>query len=339
MSVVAFGELLLRLKSPGAERLLQGPLLEASFGGAEFNVLALLSRLQIATEYVGVLPSNALGVAARAEIRRHGVGDRHVGEADGRLGLYFLEGGAGLRPARVEYDRAASAFARLQPERFDWPAILAGARWLHLTGITAALGEAPAAAMTAAARAACALGVPVSLDVNWRQQLWRASQRRPLEVLGPVLECCTLVFAGVNERAACLDESGDERSDPEADFPQFARRLLDRQARVRAVASTLRRSRSIEEQEIGAVCLDREAGLQRAASVRLPAAVDRIGSGDAFVAGCLFGALSGWHWERTLAFAVAAAALKHSVPGDVARLTRAEIEAAIDGEGVGRVLR
>ena len=339
MSVVAFGELLLRLKAPGAERLLQGPSLEASFGGAEFNVLALLSRLGIATEYASVLPANALGAAARAEIRRHDVGARHVAELDGRLGLYFLEAGAGLRPARVEYDRAGSAFARLQPESFDWPSILRGARWLHLTGITAALGDAPAAAMTQAARAACALGVPVSLDVNWRQQLWGAAAGRAHAVLAPVLECSTLLFAGVAERMACLGEPAGAAEGAEAGFGPFAQRLLERHARLRAVISTLRHAPSAEEQAIGAVCFDRATGLQRAADLRLATVVDRIGSGDAFVAGSLFGVLSGWPWQRTLPFAVAAAALKHSIVGDVARITRAEIEAAADGWAAGRVLR
>ena len=343
MTVVAFGELLLRLKAPGTERLLQGPALEASFGGAEFNVLALLSRLGVATEYVSVLPSTALGAAAGAEIRRHGVGARHVAEVDGRLGLYFLESGAGLRPARVDYDRAGSAFARLQAGRIDWPAILRGARWLHLTGITAALGDEPAAAMTQAARAACALGVPVSLDVNWRQQLWGAAAAQAHAVLAPVLECCTLLFAGVAERAACLGESAGAADDvvnhADADFEPFAQRLLGRHPRLRAVVSTLRRARSAEEQTLGAVCLDRGAGLQRAAELRIAAVVDRIGSGDAFVGGCLFGTLSDWPWQRTLPFALAAAALKHSIVGDIACITRAEIEAAVDGTAAGRVLR
>lgn len=339
MTVVAFGELLLRLKAPGAGRLLQEGSLDASFGGAEFNVLALLSRLQLPTEYVTVLPRNAIGDAALGEIRRQGVGTRYLQRSDGRMGLYFLEGGAGLRSARVEYDRAASSFAQLQPANFDWPGILAGGGWLHLTGITAALGTGPVAAMTAAARAAHSLGIPVSLDVNWRQQLWRDASRRPFELLAPIVDSCRVVFAGVHEWQVCLGDDRCDDADAERGFPAFAGRLLERHAHLQSVVSTLRSSRSAEDQTLGAICLDRATGATRASSLHIPHTVDRIGTGDAFVAGCLFGVRAGWTWQRTLEFAVAAAALKHSIPGDVALISREEIEALMAGDAIGRVVR
>ena len=338
--VVAFGEMLLRLKSPGAQRLLQTSTLEAVFGGAEFNVLASLSQFGLATSYVSVLPDNSLGDAARAELRRFGVDPTPVAVGRGRMGLYFLETGSQARPARVIYDRADSAFWRLDPQSFNWPALLAGASLLHLTSIPAALGDGPLAALTAAARAARALGARVSLDLNARPALWAARQRAPYECLHPVIAEATVLFAGADEWAHCL-ETPTPAAGPLAleRFREFAAAVLVRYPRLSAVISTLRSARSADEHGLSAACLPRDGALAATETRSLTQVVDRIGSGDAFVAGFLYGKLQKWTWRPALEFGLAAAVLKHTIPGDVNRTTVAEVEALLVGEDGGRVRR
>src|SRR5687768_6131452 len=172
--IVCFGELLLRLGAPGRQVLLQSPQFEVFVGGAEANVAVSLARFGHDSAQVGVYPDNALGAAAAGELRRHGVDTRALRTGPGRMGLYFLTPGAVHRPSEVLYDRAGSAFALADPAAYDWPALLAGADWLHLSGVTPALGERAAAAAIAAAREARRLGVKVSFDGNYRPKLWEA---------------------------------------------------------------------------------------------------------------------------------------------------------------------
>ena len=338
--VVAFGELLLRLKSPGAERLLQTPALEATFGGAEFNVLASLAQFGLGTSYVSVLPDNAVGAAARAELRRCGVDCTPVATGRGRMGLYYLEAGAQVRPARVIYDRTDSAFCRLDAGSFDWPVLLTGAALLHVTGIPAAVGDGPLTALTAAAQAARALGVRVSLDLNLRPALWAARQRSPYECLHPVIAEATVLFAGADDWSACLEAPAPALREPPLErFQEFGAAVLARYPRLSAVIGTLRSARSADEHGLAAACLPRDGGLHATATRALSQVVDRIGAGDAFVAGFLYGKLRHWTWSPALEFGLGAAVLKHTIPGDVNRLTVAEVEALLAGEDGGRVRR
>lgn len=336
--VVAFGEIMLRLAAPGSSRLLQQPSLEAVFGGAEFNVLASLARLGLPAEYVTVLPDNPLGTAALEEIRRHGVGTRHLRRHDARMGLYFIEAGADSRAGRIVYDRADSAFSRLDPGWFDWRAILSNARWLHLTGISAAVGTQPCTALAQAARVARQLNVPVSLDVNMRPSLWATTGRKPLESLRAVLEQATLIFAGTGDWSACLDEP---QPDTAADLaaPAFLERMLATYPQAQAVVSGMRRSHNAGDHDLSALAAVRGAAQFQARTVRVRQVVDRVGAGDAMVAGCLYSRLNGAPWPQALDFGVMAGALKHSVPGDVSRIAREEIEAALAGQDAGRLLR
>jgi 2-dehydro-3-deoxygluconokinase len=338
--VVAFGELLLRLKAPGAERLLQTPVLEATFGGAEFNVLASLARFGAETAYVSVLPDGMVGEAACAEIRRFGVGSHWVARAAGRMGVYFLEAGAQARPACVLYDRARSAFCQLDPAGFDWPAILAGADLLHLTGIPAALGDGPLAALVGAARAARAAGSRVSLDVNTRPALWASRERAPFECLEPVIAEATVLFAGPDDWTACLGTQASFGSDVPFDrFRAFAAALLAHYPRLSAVISTLRAARSADEQALSAACIARDGTVASAGPRAMSHVVDRIGSGDAFVAGFLYGKLERWAWQPALDFGLAAAVLKHTIPGDINRVGVAEVRALLEGDDGARVRR
>lgn len=338
--VVAFGELMLRLKSPGAERLLQSPTLEATFGGAEFNVLASLAQFGLAPSYVSVLPDSGLGEAARAEIRRFGVDSTHVQSGPGRLGLYFLESGAHVRPARVLFDRADSSFCRLDPAAFDWPAALKGAALLHVTGIPAALGDGPLEALTTAVRAARQLGIRVSVDLNMRPALWQVRQRPARDCLEEVLAEATVFFAGADDWTSCLEAPPLATDAPPLErFQAFATAVLARHPKMSAVISTLRQARSADEHSLAAVCQPRDKAVIATEPRTIENVVDRIGGGDAFVAGFLYGKLQQWEWTPALEFGLAAAVLKHSVPGDVNRVSVTEVETVLAGENGGRVRR
>ena len=335
--VVAVGELLLRLRAPGAERLLQGPILEATFGGAEFNVLASLARFGLTTDFVTALPEAGVGPVALAAIRQHGVGSRYVALAPGRLGLYFFEAANGVRPARVVYDRGDSVFAHVQPGLFDWPAILTGAHNLHLTGITPAVSSAAAALACAAVDAAVARGVSVSLDINLRPQLWQLSGREPLAALAPLLRRATIVFATPSDWPACI---AIPRTTSDADpLPAFARALFDEYPTIQLLVAGERRGDDAADFELGATVQRRGLAPVPAKAITVRSAAERIGSGDALVAGCLHGLLAGWPDERWLNFGVAAQALKHSIPGDINLASAAEVEAVVAGGRGGRVLR
>lgn len=336
MRVVALGELLLRLKAPGPERLLQGAHLEANFGGSEFNVLASLSRWGMSTDYVSTLPQAGLGGPALATLHSHGVGTRFVHRADGRLGLYFLESGSGARAPRVLYDRAGSVFALTPPATFDWEAILAGANWLHLSGITPAVSEPAAASAVAAARAAAAAHVPVSLDINMRAQLWALSGRDPFAALAPLLAQARVLFATPSDAPVCLPAA--RRAGTES-LPAFAAALFAHCPRLEVLVSAGKRGVSASDFTLSASAQRRGAAAVSGREIPVHAAVERIGAGDALVAGCLYGLLTGWPEQRWLDFALAAQALKHTIPGDINLVSREEVEALVAGESPLRVQR
>src|SRR5207245_8936868 len=212
MRAVTFGELLLRLSPPGDERLLESPELRTCFGGAEANVAVALSHLGVRCDYVTRVPDNPLGNAGIETLRKEGVGTRWIARGGGgeRLGLYFVEPGADLRAMRVVYDRAGSAFARLDPHSIDWPAVLAGADWFHVSGITPDLGEGPVAALAGAIACARARGTPVSLDLNYREALWRNRNPRPL--IEPLARRAGVLIGNTGAVSAMLGLAADDAS-------------------------------------------------------------------------------------------------------------------------------
>ena len=247
MRVVALGELLLRLKSPGAQRLMQGLHLEAGYGGSEFNVLASLARLSATTEFVTTLPENPLGSAAVATVAGHGVGTQFIRRAPGRLGLYFLESGSGVRRPKVLYDRAGSAFALTPPAGFDWPAILKGADCLHSSGITPAVSEQAAAIAVAGARAATAANVRVSLDINMRPALWAACGRDPVAALAPLLNEARILFATPADAAVCLPAAARPGANSQAGF---AAALFAQYPKLEVLVSGAKRGTSATDFEL-----------------------------------------------------------------------------------------
>lgn len=329
--IVCFGELLLRLSAPGSELPFQSPRLAAHFGGAEANVAASLAILGHRSSVVSALPANALGHACAGELRRHGVDTAAIRFADGRMGLYFLTPGAMQRPAAVIYDRAESVFARTEAGAYDWARLLDGARWLHLSGINLALGEAPAQAALAAMRAARAAGVAVSFDCNYRSKLWGTRAAQAPALLREALAGAELVFG--NERDIALALGAEfPAADPAQRFRAAAQLAFRTFPQLRWMASTARHADDAEAQRISGHLATRERAWITAAH-RLAGIVDRIGSGDAFAAGLLHGFIADMDEADALNFAVAAACLKHSVPGDVNLLGAADMLAFLAQDG------
>lgn len=326
--IVCFGELLLRLTAPGRELLLQSGRLDVHVGGAEANVAIGLACLDHSTAMVSVVPDNPLGRGAVAALRAQGVNCSGVRTRAGRMGLYFLSPGAGLRASDIVYDRAGSAFADLPGDSFDWDSLLSGAARLHLSGITPALGPATARAAIAAAEAARRLGVPVSFDGNYRARLWETWDSDPRAVLTRLVGLADLLFGNHRDISLLLghDFSGDG-ADRRCEAAQAA---FDAFPSLHRIASTARHVEDADRHRIAARLDTRDRGFQ-SEEVTVAGIVDRIGGGDAFATGILHGIHSGQSVEETVRSGLALACLKHSLPGDASLFRRADIEAFLDG--------
>jgi len=327
--ILCFGELLLRLTAPGRELLLQSGRLDVHVGGAEANVAVALARLGHATAMASLVPDNALGEAAAGALRRHDVDTAGVKTRPGRMGLYFLSPGAGLRPSDIIYDREGSTFALAGPDAFDWDVLLDGAGLLHLSGITPALGPRSAEAAKAAAAAAKAKGVPVSFDCNYRAQLWSRWDSDPAAILGELVGQADILFGNHRDISLLLgrDFGGDgaerRREAAEAAFAAFPQ--------LKLIASTARHVADSDTHRIAAR-LDSPDGAAQTDEVVVAGIVDRIGAGDAFAAGVLHGTLSGRDRDWTVQAGLALTCLKHSLPGDASLFGVRDIEAFLAGE-------
>lgn len=327
--VVCFGELLLRLASPGRERLLQSPQFDVHFGGAEANVAIALACLGHPVSMISAVPDNPLGRAALGFVRGHGVDTAAISLRAGRMGLYFLAPGAGLRAADIIYDREGSAFALTEPDALDWHALLAGASHLHLSGITPALGPSLAAAAIRAAEAARALKVTVSFDGNYRGRLWEAWDSDPQAVLTTLVDLCDIMFGNHRDISLLLGKtfsgSGEDRR------REAAEALFLRFPRLRHVASTARHVDDADRHRIAARIDTPTRGVQTD-EVIVAGIVDRIGAGDAFAAGVLHALRQGLGLEQVVANGLALTCLKHSLPGDASLFHQADIDAFLAGE-------
>jgi 2-dehydro-3-deoxygluconokinase len=326
VTTVFFGELLLRLSSPRRELLLQSGALEVCAGGAEANVAVGLASLGHASRMVSAVPDNALGRAAVAAVRGQGVDCSTVQTLPGRMGLYFLAPGAGLRASEIVYDRAGSSFATAPADAFDWPMLLKGATRLHLSGITPALGPDSAAAASAAADAATAAGVPISFDGNYRAKLWEAWDSDPRGVLTRLIGQADILFGNHRDISLLLGEDfpGDgadrRREAAEAAFAAFPK--------LQVIASTARHVDDADSHRIAARIDVRDRAYQTD-EVLVAGIVDRIGAGDAFAAGVLHGLSGGI--ENAANSGLALTALKHSLPGDMSLFRQADIDAFLAG--------
>jgi 2-dehydro-3-deoxygluconokinase len=339
--VVTLGEVMLRLKSPGFERLFQSPMLEATFGGAEANVAVSLAQFGIDARFVSAIPANTIGDACVASLRAFGVDTTEVKRQGERLGVYFLESGANQRPSRVTYDRAGSAIATANAEQFDWKAIFAGADWFHISGVTPAISETAADLSVAAAKAARANGLTVSCDYNYRKNLWKYGKKAP-EVMRELVAQAHVGIANEEDcqQALGIDvdvdvESGAIETDK---YRALANRVLQAFPNLERQAITLRESESADRNGWSAVMVSRD-GFVQSRKYQITDIVDRVGAGDSFAAGLIYGLRAYKDDQRALEFATAASCLKHSINGDFNRVGVSEVEALMHGEGSGRVQR
>jgi 2-dehydro-3-deoxygluconokinase len=337
-AVLAYGEVMLRLKAPGFERLLQSPRLEVCVGGAEMNVLASLARFGHETRFITSLPDHALGEFAFAEIRALGIGTSDIRRRPGRMGLYFLESGHGSRPAQVLYDRAGSVFA-LDDSMRSWPDLLRGTALVHLTGITPALSLHAAASCLEAAQQARRLGATVSVDVNFRARVWDAAPHSVEVGLVPLLRQAQILFASSGDLAASLQLPADPNaSSPIEEFERLSAAALERLPELDMICTCLRIGERADHATLRAIGRTRRE-VYRSAARQIHSVVDRIGSGDAFAAGVLHGHLRGHFIGESLDFGLAAAVLKHSIPGDVNRVSEGEVIACVAGDSAALVRR
>ena len=340
-TIATFGEIMLRLKSPGRERLFQSPLLEATFGGGEANVAVSLANYGHHGVFVSALPDNEIGDACIGELRRHGVDTGRVLRTGGRMGIYFLETGANQRGSNVVYDRAPSAIADAKPGDFDWPAIFDGVDWFHLTGITPALSEGAAALSLEAVQAAKAAGVTVSCDFNYRGKLWKWGKPAP-EVM---TELVRFVDVGIANEEDCQKSLGItvdvDVTTGDLDLAKYealTAKMLEVFPGMSVIAITLRESMSADRNGWSA-CLRDENGFRHSRRYEITDIVDRVGGGDSFGGGLIHGLLTYDDKQQALEFAVAASCLKHSIDGDFNRVTVKEVTKLMGGDASGRVSR
>lgn len=339
--VVTFGEIMLRLKSPGHERFFQSPALEATFGGGEANVAVSLSLLGDSSRFVTALPDNAIADAAVAEVRRHGVDVSAIKRTKtGRMGIYFIETGANQRPSKVVYDRENSAISLAKAADFDWEDIFSAASWFHVTGITPALSQSAADCALTAMSKAKQLGLTVSIDLNFRKKLWNYGKKAP-EVMRTLVKHADVVVANEEDIQMCLGIEADvdvtkgQLSDEV--YRQLAAKVQAMFPNVSHVAITLRESISADRNGWRAVLAGKQ-GFFTSRHYVIDDIVDRVGGGDSFSAGLIHG-LRHMEEAQALEFAVAASCLKHSVSGDFNLVTAGEVEALLKGDGSGRVQR
>ena len=339
VTVITFGELMLRLGPPGFERLLQSPMLCATFGGGEANVAVSLAQFGLDSRYVTRLPSNAIGDAAVRALRAEGVRTDAIVRAGSRMGVYFTETGASQRASTVLYDRANSAISEWPPDAVDWDGVMKGAAWFHVTGITPALGAKTTAATVAAVAAAKRAGARVSIDLNYRKKLWTQAQAQ--QTMRPLMRDVDVVIANEEDLQCVLgiDVEGADVTSGTLNVAAYraAAERVTRDLGPPMVAITLRESLSASDNGWSAVLWDGKTMHQsQHYNVRL---VDRIGGGDSFAGGLIYGLVTGRSNEAALRFAVAASALKQTIPGDFNRATVAEVDALAAGDASGRVQR
>ena len=339
--VVTFGEVMLRLKSPGVERFFQSAALEATFGGAEANVAVSLANYGLHPAFVTALPKNVLADAALAELRGLGVDTRFVRRQGERMGIYFLEGGANQRASKVVYDRSGSSISSAKPGDFDWDEIFDGVDWFHISGVTPAISASAAELSIASARHARERGVTVSVDYNYRKNLWKYGKTAP-EVMR---ELVSHAHVGIANEEDCQKALGIEiDADVQGGalevgkYRTLAEKVLAAFPNLDKQVITLRESRSADVNGWSAVLHDRKQFYQ-SRHYEITDIVDRVGAGDSFAGGLIYGLLALSDAQQALEFATAASCLKHSIIGDYNRVTVAEVEDLMKGGGSGRVQR
>jgi 2-dehydro-3-deoxygluconokinase len=339
--VVTLGEIMMRLKSPGHERLFQSGMLETTFAGGEANVAVSVANYGLRARYVTALPDGPLGDGAIRALRSMDVETEHIIRRPGRMGIYFVEAGAAQRASTVVYDRDGAAIAVAAPDEFDWSAIFDGACWFHISGITPALSESGAAITAASLRAAKEAGATTSLDLNYRAKLWRYGKSAP-EVMRGLMEHVDVAIGNEEDAQQSLgiDAPADVTSGEleHGAYEALTRDVMEAFPGLSAVAITLRESRSADINGWSA-CLRDGDGFYVGQQYDILDIVDRVGGGDSFAGGLIYGLIAGKPSADALEFAIAASCLKHSIPGDFNRVSIAEVKKLAGGDASGRVSR
>lgn len=337
--IVTFGEIMMRLAPTGYLRMSQTKQLEMTFGGGEANVAVSLANYGKEARFVTGLPDNDIGAACKGELRRWGVDISKIITKPGRMGIYFCEKGASQRPSKVIYDRADSVVSKLGVADFDWDNILEGAEWFHFTGITPALSDSMAEATLAACQTAKKKGIPISCDLNYRKKLW--SREKAGKVMGELMLYVDLLIANEEDAADVFGihaaASNITKGEINLDgYRSVAEQLIARFG-VKKVAITLRESVSASCNHWSALLYDgKELYVSKKYTMQI---VDRVGGGDSFGGGLIYGLTEGYDCQKALEFAVAASCLKHSIEGDFNAVSVAEVTALAGGDGSGRVQR
>ena len=340
--VATFGEVMLRLTPPGFERILQSPQLLATFGGGEANVAVSLSQLGEQSRFLTVLPqSNPVADALVGELRRFGVDTNHIVRSPGRMGIYFVERGANQRPSKVTYDREHSAIAEAKLGIFDWKTALRDVTWFHTTGITPAISASAAELALEGLRTARDTGIQTSCDLNYRKNLWKWG-KTAYEVMPAMVKLADICIANEEDCQKCINihvdidvESGSLEREK---YAELGERVLATYPNLRMLAITLRASKNASHNNWSA-CLHNRDEFILSRKYDITHIVDRVGAGDSFAAGLIYGLTRLGSPQEALEFGVAASCLKHSIPGDFNRFSADEVHALLKGAGSGRVER
>ena len=342
MKFLTFGEIMLRLKAPGQERFFQSPLLEATFGGGEANVAVSLANYDRDVAFLTVLPRNAIADECVKELRKFGVDTKRIVRTDkGRLGIYYLEGGANQLPSKVVYDRAYSAIALAKPGDIDWDRAFEGVDWFHITGITPAISESAMALSLESVREAKKRGITVSCDLNFRKNLWKYGKKAE-EVMRELAKFVDVAIANEEDVQKSLGITTDvvveSGSLDRMKYKALGDKVLATYPNMQMIAITLRESKSADSNGWAACLNDRER-FYESRRYEINDIVDRVGGGDSFAGGLLYGLTTYDDRQKALEFAVAASCLKHSIIGDFNRVSVSDVEKLMGGDGTGRVQR
>lgn len=333
--VVTFGEIMLRLSTPGYARVVQSEYFNATYGGGEANVAVSLAQLGIPAAHVTRFPDNELGSAATNMLQRYGVDTSHIIFGGDRIGIYFLETGASVRASKVIYDRSHSAFAGLEANMIDWDEVFRDAGWFHWTGISPAISAGAAASCKKAIEVAREKGLTVSADINYRKNLWQWG--KPVqEVMPELISGCDILVAGRGDAKDILNIRAEGSGD-DAEV-SVDRQIMERFPHVKKIINTSRNSISASHNTLSG-SLFNGSTLLKTRTYDIQPIIDRIGGGDAFMAGFIWAQLQYQDDQKSIDFGVAASVLKHSIEGDVNLATVAEVETLVNGDTSGRLLR
>jgi 2-dehydro-3-deoxygluconokinase len=343
--IVTFGEVMLRLKAPGQERFFQSPWLEATFGGGEANVAVSLANYSMQSSFVSVLPNNPIADACISTLRSFGVDTSSIARAGDRMGVYFLETGNNQRPSIVVYDRSGSAIAMATKDLLDWGDILDNAEWFHISGITPAISWRAAEISMEAVKTAHSLGVTVSCDYNFRKKLWKYGKEAP-QIMRELVKYVDIGIANEEDIQKSLGIQGLESKKQSIEagildenyYQSLAQRVMEVFPNLKKQAITLRESFSADHNG-WAACLFNGSEFLVNSGFDIRDIVDRVGGGDAFAAGLIYGLIQNFPDEDALNFAVAASCLKHTISGDFNRVSVREVERLMRGDTSGRVRR